>query len=53
MCWPAGKIVNNSFAAYATLLKSGIKAVRDFSATSSSNQKLLFTKLNCNLLAGG
>jgi arabinogalactan endo-1,4-beta-galactosidase len=41
MCWPAGKVVNNNFAAYATLLKSGIKAVRDFSATSSIKPKVI------------
>ena len=41
MCWPAGRVVNNNFAAYATLLKSGIKAVRDFSATSSIKPKVI------------
>ena len=35
MLWPVGKIVNNDFTAFAQLLQSGIKAVRDFSSTSS------------------
>jgi arabinogalactan endo-1,4-beta-galactosidase len=34
MLWPAGKITGNDFTAFCTLLKAGIKAVRDFSATS-------------------
>jgi arabinogalactan endo-1,4-beta-galactosidase len=41
MCWPVGKIVNNSFTNYAVLLKSGIKAVRDFSATSAIKPKVI------------
>src|SRR6185436_7453107 len=41
MCWPVGKIVNNSFTNYAVLLKSGIKAVRDFSATSTIKPKVI------------
>ena len=32
--WPVGKVVNNDFSSFATLLNSGIKAVRDFSTTS-------------------
>jgi arabinogalactan endo-1,4-beta-galactosidase len=35
MLWPTGKVVNNNFTAFAQLLNSGIKAVRDFSATST------------------
>jgi len=35
MLWPVGKVVNNNFTAFAQLLQSGIKAVRDFSATST------------------
>jgi arabinogalactan endo-1,4-beta-galactosidase len=41
MCWPVGKIVNNDFTAYSELLKSGIRAVRDFSATSSIKPKII------------
>ncbi|HET9747470.1 MAG TPA: glycosyl hydrolase 53 family protein [Chitinophagaceae bacterium] len=41
MCWPVGKIVNNDFSSYAVLLKSGIKAVRDFSKTSSVKPKVI------------
>ncbi len=41
MCWPVGKIVNNDFSAYSTLLKSGIKAVRDFSVNSSIKPKVI------------
>ena len=41
MCWPVGKIVNNNFASYAVLLKSGIRAVRDFSATSPTKPKVI------------
>jgi arabinogalactan endo-1,4-beta-galactosidase len=35
MCWPEGKVVSNNWTPFADLLKSGIKAVRDFSATST------------------
>jgi arabinogalactan endo-1,4-beta-galactosidase len=41
MCWPAGKIVNNDFTSYAVLLKSGIQAVRDFSANSTIKPKII------------
>lgn len=41
MCWPVGKIVNNDFSNYAVLLKSGIKAVRDFSKTSVIKPKVI------------
>jgi arabinogalactan endo-1,4-beta-galactosidase len=34
MCFPEGKVVSNNWAPFAELLKSGIKAVRDFSTTS-------------------
>ncbi|RTL56290.1 MAG: arabinogalactan endo-1,4-beta-galactosidase [Sphingobacteriales bacterium] len=34
MLWPLGKVENNNYSAFAELLKSGIKAVRDFSAGS-------------------
>jgi arabinogalactan endo-1,4-beta-galactosidase len=34
MLFPLGKISNNNFTAFAELLKSGCKAVRDFSLTS-------------------
>jgi len=35
MLWPVGRVENENWAAFGSLLKSGIKAVRDFSATSS------------------
>jgi arabinogalactan endo-1,4-beta-galactosidase len=41
MCWPTGKIVNNNFQPFADLLKMGIKAVRDFSATSSIKPQII------------
>lgn len=41
MCWPVGKIVNNNFSAFGELLKSGIKAVRDFSVTSAIKPKVI------------
>jgi arabinogalactan endo-1,4-beta-galactosidase len=41
MCWPVGKIVNNDFTSYAELLKSGIKAVRDFSVNSIIKPKVI------------
>jgi arabinogalactan endo-1,4-beta-galactosidase len=41
MLWPVGKIENNDFANFAQLLNSGIKAVRDFSATSAIKPKII------------
>jgi arabinogalactan endo-1,4-beta-galactosidase len=41
MCWPVGKIVNNDFTSFAVLLKSGIQAVRDFSANSTIKPKVI------------
>lgn len=41
MCWTTGKIVNNNFQPFADLVKSGIKAVRDFSATSSIKPQII------------
>ncbi len=41
MCWPVGKIVNNDFSNYAVLLKSGIRAVRDFSKSSARKPKVI------------
>lgn len=34
MLWPTGKITNNDFSAFSSLLQSGIKALRDFSTSS-------------------
>ncbi|MBS1511144.1 MAG: glycosyl hydrolase 53 family protein [Bacteroidetes bacterium] len=34
MLWPVGHTTGNNFTAFCSLLQSGIKAVRDFSATS-------------------
>ncbi len=41
MCWPVGKINKNDFSNYAVLLKSGIKAVRDFSKTSTIKPRVI------------
>jgi arabinogalactan endo-1,4-beta-galactosidase len=41
MLWPVGKITNNNFAPFCTLLKSGIKAVRDFSATATIKPQII------------
>lgn len=41
MCWQTGKIVNNNFQPFADLLKSGIKAVRDFSTTSTIKPQVI------------
>lgn len=41
MCWPVGKIIDNNFSAFAELLKSGIRAVRDFSVTSSVKPRIV------------
>lgn len=41
MLWPVGKVANNDFTNFAGLLNSGIKAVRDFSKTSSIKPKII------------
>ncbi len=41
MCYPVGKITNNNYQPFADLLKSGIKAVRDFSATSTIKPQII------------
>lgn len=41
MLWDAGKVVSNNFAAFGELLKSGIKAVRDFSVTSPVKPQII------------
>jgi arabinogalactan endo-1,4-beta-galactosidase len=41
MLFPTGKIVNNNFQSFADLLKSGIKAVRDFSLTSDIKPQIV------------
>ncbi len=41
MLWDTGKVVNNNFNAFDQLLNSGIKAVRDFSKTSSIQPKII------------
>lgn len=41
MLFPHGRIVNNNFKPFADLLKSGIKAVRDFSVTASVKPKVI------------
>jgi len=41
MLWPLGKTNGSNFSAFCDLLKSGIKAVRDFSATSSIKPQII------------
>lgn len=41
MCFPLGKISNNNFSNFGQLLQSGIKAVRDFSASSDIKPKII------------
>ncbi|MEO6038498.1 MAG: glycosyl hydrolase 53 family protein [Saprospiraceae bacterium] len=41
MLFPAGQVVNNNWAAFASLLKSGIQALRDFSATSVIHPQII------------
>lgn len=39
--WPTGKVTGNNWSAFAQLLNSGIKAVRDFSVTSPIKPKII------------
>ncbi|HMS71151.1 MAG TPA: glycosyl hydrolase 53 family protein, partial [Saprospiraceae bacterium] len=41
MCFPVGQISNNNYTNFASLLKSGIKAVRDFSQTANIKPKII------------
>lgn len=41
MLWPLGKVSNNNWQNFASLLNSGIKAVRDFSKTSPVKPKII------------
>jgi arabinogalactan endo-1,4-beta-galactosidase len=41
MLWPVGKTSGTNFTAFCDLLKSGIKAVRDFSATSAIKPQII------------
>ncbi len=41
MLWPVGQVVNNDWTNFGILLNSGIKAVRDFSVTSSIKPKII------------
>ena len=41
MLWPAGKVENNNWTNFAALLNSGIRAVRDFSNSSSVKPKII------------
>lgn len=41
MLWPTGKTSGSNFTAFCDLLKSGIKAVRDFSATSTIKPEII------------
>ncbi len=39
--WPVGKVINNDFSPFSELLNSAIKAVRDFSQTSTIKPKII------------
>jgi arabinogalactan endo-1,4-beta-galactosidase len=41
MLWPLGKTSGSNFSAFCDLLKSGIKAVRDFSVTSTIKPQII------------
>lgn len=41
IAWPTGKVVNNDFTSMAQLVNRGIKAVRDFSATSTIKPQII------------
>ena len=41
MLFPAGRVDNNNWTSFATLLNSGIKAVRDFSSSSSIKPQII------------
>jgi len=41
MIFPDGQVVSNNWTSFADLLKSGIKAVRDFSATSTIKPQII------------
>lgn len=41
MLWPLGEVKSNNFTAFASLLNSGIKAVREFSKTSAIKPKII------------
>ena len=41
ICFPSGKIANNDFSNFGKLISSGIKAVRDFSASSSIKPQII------------
>ena len=41
MLWPVGKVENNNWQNFSALLNSGIRAVRDFSASSSIKPKII------------
>lgn len=41
MCFPNGKVVGGNYSAFGELLKSGIKAVRDFSAGNAIKPKIV------------
>jgi len=47
MLWPTGKVVNDDFTSLGQLLNSGIRAVRDFSLTSTIKPKII---LHCSSL---
>lgn len=41
MLWPVGKVNGNDFSAFCELLKSGIKAVRDFAVSSTIKPQII------------
>lgn len=41
MLWPVGKVENNNWQNFAALVNSGVRAIRDFSASSSIKPKII------------
>ena len=41
MLWPAGKVQNNNWQPFCSLLNAGIRAVRDFSAANGNRPKII------------
>ncbi|MEP6747130.1 MAG: glycosyl hydrolase 53 family protein [Bacteroidota bacterium] len=56
MLFPTGKVVNDDWTAFGTLLKSGIQAIRDFSATTAVKPQIILHVAepeNANYFANG
>jgi arabinogalactan endo-1,4-beta-galactosidase len=41
MCWPLGRVENGNYRNFSVLLNSGIRAVRDFSASASIKPRII------------